>query len=414
MENTNLKLEIISVGTEVLMGNIVNTNAHFLASSCTKLGYVINHHQTVGDNKGRLLDSIKLALSRADVVITTGGLGPTGDDITKEVAAEVFGKNLVLNKEVKEHIEDVFRKTNRPCPIDAEYRTAMIPDGATIIKNDNGTAPGIILSKNNKTLILLPGPPIEIDSIYKNGLRDYLTKLSSNKLTSVTLKLMDIGETVASDKIKDLIDNQTNPTIAPYAKTGEVHFRITYSGSDLSKLNETVEKIKSILGEYIYTENDDEEIQHTVFNLLKKNNYKLAFAESCTGGMASSMFTSIPSASTCFNGGFITYTNELKEKVLGVDKNTISKFGAVSSQTAIEMAQGALNITESDIAISITGNAGPSASENKEVGLVFIGYATRKKYGALEFHFSGLRDKIRLLSTKQAFNTARKVLLDKL
>jgi nicotinamide-nucleotide amidase len=414
MENTNLKLEIISVGTEVLMGNIVNTNAHFLASSCTKMGYVINHHQTVGDNKGRLLDSIKLALSRADVVITTGGLGPTGDDITKEVAAEVFGKNLVLNKEVKEHIEDVFRKTNRPCPIDAEYRTAMIPDGATIIKNDNGTAPGIILSKNNKTLILLPGPPIEIDSIYKNGLRDYLTKLSSNKLTSVTLKLMDIGETVASDKIKDLIDNQTNPTIAPYAKTSEVHFRITYSGSDLSKLNETVEKIKSILGEYIYTEKDDEEIQHTVFNLLKKNNYKLAFAESCTGGMASYMFTGIPSASTCFNGGFVTYTNELKEKLLDVNKKTIDEFGAVSSKTAIEMALGALSKTNSDIAISITGNAGPSASEGKEVGLVYIGYATKSKSGYVEFHFQGMRDKIRLSAAKQAFNIARKVLLNKL
>ena len=270
------------------------------------------------------------------------------------------------------------------------------------------------MNDSNKTLILLPGPPVEINSIYINGLKDYLIKLSKNSLTSITIKLVDIGETVAAEKIKDLIDNQTNPTIAPYAKTGEVHFRVTYSGSDIKVLNETVEKIKEVLGNYIYTESEDKQLQNVLFDLLRENNYKLTFAESCTGGMASSMFTSIPSASTCFNGGFITYTNELKEKVLGVDKNTISKFGAVSSQTAIEMAQGALNITESDIAISITGNAGPSASENKEVGLVFIGYATRKKYGALEFHFSGLRDKIRLLSTKQAFNTARKVLLDKL
>ena len=414
MENTNLKLEIISVGTEVLMGNIINTNAHFLATVCTKMGYIINHHQTVGDNNSRLFDSIKLALSRADVVITTGGLGPTGDDITKEVAAKVFNKNLVLNKEVKEHIEEVFKKTNRPCPIDAEYRTAMIPEGSIIIKNDNGTAPGIILKNDNKTLILLPGPPIEIESIYQNGLKDYLTKLSNNKLTSITLKLVDIGETVASDKIKDLIDNQTNPTIAPYAKTGEVHFRITYNGSDLSKLNDIVEKIKSVLGEYIYTEKEDEEIQNTVFNLLRKNNYKITFAESCTGGMASYMLTSIPSASTCFNGGFVTYSNEIKEKLLDVNNKTIDEFGAVSKETAIEMARGALAKTNADIAISITGNAGPSASENKDVGLVFIGYATRKKCGALEFHFSGLRDKIRLLATKQAFNTARKVLLDKL
>ena len=414
MENTNLKLEILSIGTEVLMGNVVNTNAHFLASECSKMGYIINHHQTVGDNPFRLEEALKLSLSRADVVITTGGLGPTGDDITKEIAAKVLGKKLVLNEEVKNHIEEIFKKTSRPCPIDAEYRTAHIPDGAIIIKNDNGTAPGIILNDSNKTLILLPGPPVEINSIYINGLKDYLIKLSKNSLTSITIKLVDIGETVAAEKIKDLIDNQTNPTIAPYAKTGEVHFRVTYSGSDIKVLNETVEKIKEVLGNYIYTESEDKQLQNVLFDLLRENNYKLTFAESCTGGMASSMFTSIPSASTCFNGGFITYTNELKEKVLGVDKNTISKFGAVSSQTAIEMAQGALNITESDIAISITGNAGPSASENKEVGLVFIGYATRKKYGALEFHFSGLRDKIRLLSTKQAFNTARKVLLDKL
>lgn len=414
MENKNLKLEIISIGTEVLMGNVVNTNAHFLASECSKMGYIINHHQSVGDNPGRLEEALKLSLSRADVVITTGGLGPTGDDITKEVAAKVFNKILVLNEEVKKHIEDVFRKTNRPCPIDAEYRTAQIPDGAIIIKNDNGTAPGIIMNDNNKTLILLPGPPIEINSIYNNGLKDYLIKLSKNSLTSITLKLVDIGETVAAEKIKNLIDNQTNPTIAPYAKTGEVHFRVTYSGKDIDALNKTVEKIKDVLGSYIYTENEDEELQNVLFNLLRENNYKLTFAESCTGGMASSMFTSIPSASTCFNGGFVTYTNELKEKVLGVDNNTISTFGAVSSQTAIAMAQGALDITNSDIAISITGNAGPSASENKEVGLVYIGYATRNKSGALEFHFSGLRDKIRLLATKQAFNTARKVLLGKL
>ena len=414
MENKNLKLEIISIGTEVLMGNVVNTNAHFLASECSKMGYIINHHQSVGDNPGRLEEALKLSLSRADVVITTGGLGPTGDDITKEVAAKVFNKVLVLNEEVKKHIEDVFRKTNRPCPIDAEYRTAQIPDGAIIIKNDNGTAPGIIMNDNNKTLILLPGPPIEINSIYNNGLKDYLIKLSKNSLTSITLKLVDIGETVAAEKIKNLIDNQTNPTIAPYAKTGEVHFRVTYSGADIDVLNKTVEKIKDILGSYIYTENEDEELQNVLFNLLRENNYKLTFAESCTGGMASSMFASIPSASTCFNGGFVTYTNELKEKVLGVDNNTISTFGAVSSQTAIAMAQGVLDITNSDIAISITGNAGPSASENKEVGLVYIGYATRKKSGVLEFHFSGLRDKIRLLATKQAFNTARKVLLGKL
>lgn len=414
MENKNLKLEIISIGTEVLMGNVVNTNAHFLASECSKMGYIINHHQSVGDNPGRLEEALKLSLSRADVVITTGGLGPTSDDITKEVAAKVFNKALALNEEVKKHIEYVFRKTNRPCPIDAEYRTAQIPDGAIIIKNDNGTAPGIIMNDNNKTLILLPGPPLEINSIYNNGLKDYLITLSENSLTSITLKLVDIGETVAAEKIKNLIDNQTNPTIAPYAKTGEVHFRVTYSGAGTDVLNKTVEKIKDVLGSYIYTEKEDEELQNVLFNLLRENNYKLTFAESCTGGMASSMFTSIPSASTCFNGGFVTYTNELKEKVLGVDNNTISTFGAVSSQTAIAMAQGALDITNSDIAISITGNAGPSASENKEVGLVYIGYATRKKSGALEFHFSGLRDKIRLLATKQAFNTARKVLLGKL
>jgi nicotinamide-nucleotide amidase len=414
MENTNLKLEIISVGTEVLMGNIVNTNARFLASMCTKMGYIINHHQTVGDNHSRLEDAIKLALGRADVVITTGGLGPTGDDITKEVAAKIFNKNLVLNDEVKKHIEDVFKKTNRPCPIDAEFRTAMIPDGATIIRNDNGTAPGIIIENDSKHIILLPGPPIEIESICKNGLIDFLSKLSKNKLTSITLKLVDIGETVASDKIKDLIDNQTNPTIAPYAKTSEVHFRITYNGTDLSKLNETVDKIKDILGEYVYTEDEDEELQTVVFNILRKNKYKLTFAESCTGGMASSMFTSIPSASTCFNGGFVTYTNELKEKLLGVNKETLDKFGAVSNETAIEMARGALSITNSDIAISITGNAGPSASENKEVGLVYIGYATKQKFGSIEFHFSGQRDKIRLSAAKHAFNTARKVLLNKL
>lgn len=414
MDATNLKLEIISVGTEVLMGNVLNTNSFYLASRCSKMGYVINHHQTVGDNADRLFEALNLALGRSDVVITTGGLGPTGDDITKEIASKVFNVNLLLSDEVKSHVDEIFKKTGRRCSVDAEYKTALIPEGSKIVQNSNGTAPGIIMQKDNKTLILLPGPPIEIESVYNNGLKDFLIDLSKTQLTSITLKLVDIGETVAADKIKNLIDNQTNPTIAPYAKTGEVHFRVTYSGSDLSKLYKTVDDIKAILGEYIYTEDEDKNLENVLYDLLIEKNYKIAMAESCTGGMAASMFTSISGASKCFNGSFVTYTNEMKHNILGVSKETLDKYSAISKECGVEMAQNALKLTKSDIAISITGNAGPSTSEGKELGLVYIAVATNDKTISIESHFSGLRDKIRLSAAKCAFNAARKVLLGKL
>ena len=411
MSNEHLKLEILSIGTELLMGNVIDTNSSFFANECTKMGYVINHHQTVGDNYKRLEEAMRLALSRSDVVITSGGLGPTSDDITKEVAAKVFEMELAINEDAKNHIKKYFEKTGRVCSTKTEFKTAQIPKGAMTINNDNGTALGVIMQKNDKTMILFPGPPIEVNSIYNNGVKSFLEKLSKNKLTSITLKLVDIGETVASERIKTLIDNQTNPTIAPYAKTGEMHFRVTYSGDNLSELYKVVDEIKKILGKYIYTEREDENLQQVVFNLLKEKNMKLSIAESCTGGMVAEMFTGISGASTCFNGSFVTYTDEMKQKILNVNCVTLKNFTAISSEVALEMAIGALSLANSDIAVSITGNAGPNASCNKDVGLVYIAVATREKQVVNEFHFSGDRDKIRLLSANNAFNLVRKLLI---
>lgn len=412
-----MTVELICVGTELLLGNIVNTNAQYLAEKCALLGLSMYNQSVVGDNRERLTEAIKTALNRSDIVILNGGLGPTEDDLTKETCAEVFGMPLVEDAHTKECITQYFKNNVYKTIADNNWKQAVVPEGAIVLDNHNGTAPGLILEKNGKTAILLPGPPNELYPIFEEQVYPYLMKLQPDMIRSQMVKICGIGESQVEDKLLDMIDKQTNPTIATYAKTGEVHLHVTAKAAteDEAKklIKPVVKEIKTRFGDAVYTTQEHETLEMAVVALLEKYELTITTAESCTGGMLAARLINVPGVSEVLREGFITYSNKAKRKILDVNKSTLKKYGAVSEQTAKEMASGGVFATDADICVSVTGLAGPDGgTEETPVGTVFIGCCLKNKIKVEEYHFKGNRQKIREQAVVKALDLIRRSVLN--
>jgi nicotinamide-nucleotide amidase len=378
--------EILCVGTELLLGNIVNTNAAYLARELAAIGIFTYHQSVVGDNAGRLKESLALSLSRADIVIITGGLGPTYDDLTKETVAASFGLKMELHGPSIERLKQFFAQFDREMTPNNE-KQAMMPEGCTVFVNNYGSAPGLAVENGDKTVIMLPGPPREMEPIYREEVKPFLLKKQSDKvLFSKTLHIFGMGESAVEHKLHDLMENSTNPTIAPYAKEGEVELRVTALGQNEPECEKlimpAIEKIKGEIGEFIYGI-DVKSLQNAVVAKLRERSLTLATAESCTGGLVGKRITEIAGCSGVYLGGVISYDNSVKISRLGVSEEILRTHGAVSEQTALAMCEGAAKNLGADIGVSTTGIAGPDGgSEEKPVGLVYIGvYFDDKKTG---------------------------------
>jgi len=409
-----MKAEILAVGTEILLGDIVNTNSQYIAKRLADLGISVYHQSVVGDNPQRLLEAYRLAFSRVDLVITSGGLGPTKDDLTKEVAFEYFGKQSVVHEASLKIIEDYFKNMNKPM-VESNKKQAYFPVDAVVLPNNNGTAPGCIIEENKKIIALLPGPPWEMKPMFEEAVVPYLQKFAQGVLVSKVLRVIGVGESTAAEMIEDILDNQTNPTVAPYAKSGEMTFRITAKANTKDegiKLMEPMEKeIRSRLGSNIYGEGDTT-LENVLGEMLVSKKLTISTAESCTGGMVSGALINYPGISSVFMEGVVTYSNEAKINRLGVKRETLDKYGAVSSEVAAEMAQGIAKTAGTIIGISTTGIAGPGGgSTEKPVGLVYAGLYMNGKVKTKMLKLSGNRQKVRENATKQLLDWLRRELL---
>ncbi len=372
--------EILCVGTELLLGQVLNTDAQFLSQELSKIGVTLYRQVTVGDNPGRLKEAFLTAFQRSDLVIATGGLGPTMDDLTKEIIAEALGLGMELHQESLEKLKDFFAGINREMTPNNE-KQAWFPAGSTVLKNDRGTAPGCVVEQDGKAVIILPGPPRELTYMYLHEVLPWLERKSNVRFHSVNLRFFGIGESELEHRVKDLMEAQSNPTIAPYAGSGEVMLRVTASAASKEEADlliaPVVAEIKKRVGEYIYTDQYGS-LAETVVNLLAERGKTVALAESCTGGMLASMLVDVPGSSAMLAGGVVAYSNEVKMALLGVKAETLASFGAVSEQTAAEMARGALAQIPADYSIAVTGIAGPGGgSAEKPVGLVYVAMARR-------------------------------------
>lgn len=409
-------VELVAVGTELLLGMIANTNAQYLSKQCSRLGMDLYHHTVVGDNEERIAEAINCALTRSDIIICTGGLGPTKDDITKEAIAKCQGLDLVEDATSRQMIEEYFSKKGIE-PTENNWKQALVPQGCQVVINDNGTAPGIIITtKENKKIILLPGPPSEMISMFENKIADYFEKMQETYFYSKMIKICGVGESKVATVIADLIDEQTNPTIAMYAKMGEVSVRVMSKASDRKSAKKIATPvIKEICKRFkssVFTKTDSVNLEDAVVGLLRENDYTIAIAESCTGGMLASKLVAVPGASKCFEQGYITYANGAKQELLNVKKKTLKTYGAVSKETAKEMAIGAMKAANSDVSVAITGIAGPQGgTEEKAVGLVYISCDIKGECTTKEYNFDGDRTKIREQAVTRALIDVREAVL---
>ncbi len=403
--------EILAIGTELLMGNTINTNAAYLARGLAQNGINVYHQEVVGDNPQRLMDSLTQAFTRSDIVITTGGLGPTYDDLSKETIASYFGRKLVMDEASLEHIKQHFATIGRVMT-DNNRKQAMMPEGCTIFPNPNGTAPGCAIEKDGKVAFMLPGPPREMKPMFEHYVIPYLLKDSDTRLCSRMIRFFGIGESGLETKLHDLMVSSTNPTLAPYAKSGEVMLRITVRvgrEEDPEPLfAPMIEKIEEAAGEFIYGI-DIENLQTAAVNRLKETGKTAATAESCTGGYVSKRLTEVPGASEVFQCGVCTYSNEMKEQLLQVSHETLSQYGAVSSETAKEMAAGVRRLSKADIGVATTGIAGPQGgTEEKPVGLVYVAVDSENYSEVLELHIPSrgddAREYIRYIASSHALH----------
>ena len=395
-----MKVEIITTGTELLLGEIINTNFTWLAQELNRRGFDVLYQTTVGDNPARMKEVLDIAVSRADIVITSGGLGPTRGDITKEMVAEHCGVDMYMNLEVWNHIHDLLSRRNI-CIASNNEKQALVPSGAIVLHNGVGTAPGLIMEHGDKTFIMLPGPPFELKYVCEKELFPYFEQRFPNLgiIKSHTLKLLGIGESSLAEMLDDIIVHQSNPTIALYARRGELLIRLTakaFSEEEADALIADMQaKVEKIVGIYVYGY-DNETLPEILGKLLLSRQRTIAFAESCTGGLASSMMTDVPGSSEYVKGSVISYTDEVKNQVIHVSKTTLAKKGAVSEETALEMARGAREVIGSDMAVSITGLAGPGGgSRKKPVGLVYIAVADADGETCRKFNFGGTRTQIK-------------------
>lgn len=407
--------EIISVGTELLLGQIVNTDAQFLSIELSGLGIDVYNITTVGDNDKRLKEAVSLALTRADIIITSGGLGPTEDDLTKQTISDLLGLELILDNNTKDLLEGFFAKRNSKMT-ENNMRQAYFPKGCTILDNPMGTAPGVLIETNGKTIVILPGPPSELKPMFLNSVKSILESKSKDKIVSRVLRIFGMGESAVEDALKGLIDSQTNPTLATYASFGEVTLRLTAKvkkEEDGNKLLDDLEvKVREIIGKYIYGY-DNTSMAEVCANLLKELNIKIAIAESLTGGALTSSLVDISGISSHLIESMVCYSDSSKIKRLGVLEGTIQQYSAVSSETALEMAEGMLKTSGADIAISTTGYAGPQVAD-EEVGLVYIGIADRCGSYSREFRYNPRdRNSVRKRTVLDALNILRLHLLER-
>ena len=402
--------ELISVGTEILLGDILNTDAQYLSVELAKLGISVIHQSTVGDNRERLLAQLDEAAKRSDIIILSGGLGPTPDDLTKEVCCEFFGKELQLHEPTVEKIRNYFSSKGLEMA-QSNIKQAMLPEDCVIFPNENGTAPGMAIEKDGVHILVLPGPPRELKPMFKNSAVPYLMQFSDKIIVSHNIRTFGIGESAMAEKVSDLLDGE-NPTVAPYAKDGEALLRVTAmadSEEAAEKLcKPVIDEIKSRLDGFVYGV-DYTCIEEAVIELLKKNRLKAATAESCTGGLIAKRITDISGASEVFDCGIISYSNEIKHKVLGVSEDDLKKYGAVSEPVAKQMAQGALRVSGADVAVSVTGIAGPNSDgTDKPVGLVYIALADKDNVWVKELRTSrNDRSYNRYVSASNALNMIR-------
>lgn len=371
-----MKCTIMSVGTEILFGSIVNTNTVYLSQQMIEMGIDVMYHMTVGDNPLRLKEMIRHAYADCDLIITTGGLGPTQDDLTKEMIAEAFDEKIVTFPDQREILENHFKKYNRPMT-DNNLKQANFPESATIFPNANGTAPGFALEKNGKLIVSMPGPPKEMAPMFRQQVRPFLEKFSDSVLFYKTLRVFELGESMLETRLLDLINGQTDPTLATYAKDHESTLRIASKRKTRAEAEAAVQemllRVRERIGPYIYSE-DDEDLSDIVIRHLLREGISLSVAESCTGGSFAKAVTDIPGVSAIFDRGIVTYSNRAKIQELGVKPETLETYGAVSDQTAREMAEGLHKASGSDLCLSITGIAGPEGgSPEKPVGLIYIG-----------------------------------------
>lgn len=373
-----MKTAILTVGTEILFGQIVNTNAAFLSRELNNLGYDVMYHYSVGDNPGRLAELIEFAFRDCDMIITTGGLGPTQDDLTKEVIAQAMGDRLVVSPEALSALKDRYERSGRPMT-ENNLKQANMPESAQILPNDQGTAPGFWLEKEGKIIVSMPGPPREMTNMFEKEVKPRLISRQDSVIYYKILRTFGLGESKMETVLLPLIDGQTDPTIATYAKEGECSLRIASKRPTKEEAEAAVEdmtaRVMDIIGEYVYS-TDNEELADVVANMLLDKNITISCAESCTGGLFAGTLINTDGISKVFDRGIVTYSNEAKIKELGVKAETLDTFGAVSPETAAEMAEGIRAKTGTNMAVSVTGIAGPGGgSADKPVGLVYIGIA---------------------------------------
>ena len=408
-------VEILSVGTELLLGNIANTDAQMLSQGLSELGLNVFWHTVVGDNPQRAREAVALAKQRADIIITTGGLGPTCDDLTKNVLAEAFGKKLVFDEGSAQRIRSYFQRIGRPMT-DNNLQQAMLPEGCTILENDWGTAPGCAFEAEGVHVIMLPGPPSECRPMFHYRATPYLLSLSEGVIASHTIKLFGIGESSMEAQLRDQMNAMTNPTLAPYAKEGECELRVTAKAPTDEEaqalLKPTVEQIKQLFGDKVYGV-DVPCLEYVVLEGLKAKGLTLGCAESCTGGLIAKRLTDVPGASQVFKGGIVSYTNEIKAGLLGVPQETLDRFGAVSKEVAAAMAEGARRVLSCDVALSSTGVAGPDRDDRgNEVGTMFVAIATPQGTHVRPLHLGNrpMRERLRTQTASHAFDLARRYL----
>ncbi len=410
--------EIVSVGTELLMGQVLNSDAQYIARRLSEAGVTLHHQTTVGDNPARLREAIEIALSRADIVITTGGLGPTEDDITKELTAEALGLTMEVNPEAEAMVRNWFQRSGYPMT-ENNLRQANFAHGAKILRNDYGTAPGCIVERlDGKAVINLPGPPRELIPMMDGGVLPYLSAKSGAFIISRYLRIFGMGESKVASLTGDLMERMTNPTIAPYCSTGEVQLRLTvrcdHSEEAASLLDPLEAEVRSRLGDVIYAVTDDPHftMEQALVETLRKSGVTLAVAESCTGGMIASRIVSVPSASTVLLEGAVTYTNGAKVRALDVPQALLDKHGAVSEEVAMAMAEGFRNRSGANICLSVTGIAGPDgATAEKPVGLVWLGLATGGGVYSKKLQLTGDRQRIRTLAALNGMHWIMKSML---
>ena len=413
MKAEHWKAEILCVGTELLLGDIVNTNAKELSAALRGLGIGVYWQSVVGDNPARLRQAVETARARANLIITTGGLGPTYDDLTKEVVCEAFGVPLKRNEEAEEQVRAWFKATKREMS-ENNLKQAVLPEGCTVFPNGNGTAPGFAFVKDGCTVIQLPGPPREMRLMLETGVIPYLRGETDEVLVSKDIRIFGMGESAVEARLHDYMESLTNPTLAPYAGTAEVRLRVTAMAPDEASAEKMiepgVERVRAELGDLIYAV-DEPKLESVCLRLLLEKKMTFAAAESCTGGLIAKRFTDQSGASAAFMGGVVCYTNYVKHHVLGVPQETLDEFGAVSAETAAAMAEGAKRVCGADIAVSVTGCAGPNSDERgTPVGTGFVGFASPEGTVVKPIQMGKDREWGRIYAASFAFDLIRRYL----